>query len=265
MTKLRKQQERDEVLRRVKTWVKGNPPKSKEELRGFPEDCKVYHQMLKVLAVDEGDMLVMKGQPRFEGDILTNCILIPEVPKLRQEVFRWSHCHETAGHFGINATHLRAANKFYWPSMGSALKMEVKRCQPCMAKQTQVKQRDALHKPRKHGFPGEVLYVDLVGPLPRSDMKNTYICTMQDGFTKFVNAVPIPNKEASTTANAVLEGFITKFGCPNRIHTDQGTEFKNALWADLCDRLQVEKTETPAYNPHSNLVERFHCSLNQIF
>ena len=87
---------------------------------------------------------------------------------------------------------------------------------------------------------------------------------MQDGFTKFFTAVPIPNKEATMTANAILEGLITKFGCPNRIHTDQGTEFKNAIWADLCDRLRIEKTETPSYNPHSNLVERFHRSLNQI-
>ena len=88
---------------------------------------------------------------------------------------------------------LQAANKFYWPSMSSTLKMEVKSCQPCMAKQTQVKKREALHKPKKYGFPGEVLYVDLVGPLPRSDKGNAYICTLQDGFTKFVTAVPIPN------------------------------------------------------------------------
>ena len=264
-TKLREQQEQDEVLQRVKKWVKGNPPKSKEELRGLPEDCKVYHQHLGVLDVDEGDLLVMKGISRFEGDRPTPRLLVPETSKLRGEVFKWSHCHQTAGHFGMNATCLRASNRFYWPGMNSALRHEVKRCQHCLAKQTQVKQRDTVHKPRRHGFPGEVLYVDLVGPLPRSDKGNAYVCTMQDGFTKYVTAMPIPNKEASTTAHAILEGYICKFGCPNRIHTDQGTEFKNALWADLCDRLQVEKTETPAYNPHSNLVERFHRSLNQIF
>ena len=264
-TKIREQQEQDEVLKRVKVWVKGNPPKSKEQLRGLPEDCKVYHQHLEVLDVDEGDALVIEATPRFEGDRPTPRLLVPDLPKMRTEVFKWAHCHETAGHFGINATCLRASQKFFWPGMTSALKRDVKRCQHCLAKETQVKQRDTVHKPRKHGFPGEVLYVDLVGPLPRSDKGSVYVCTMQDGFTKFVTAVPIPNKEATTTANAILEGFITKFGCPNRIHTDQGTEFKNALWADLCDRLRIEKTETPSYNPHSNLVERFHRSLNQIF
>ena len=65
-TKIREEQEKDEVLKQVKVWVKGNPPKNKEQLRGLPEDCKVYHQHFKV--VDEGDALVIGGTSRFEGD-----------------------------------------------------------------------------------------------------------------------------------------------------------------------------------------------------
>ena len=121
-------------------------------------------------------------------------LLVPDLPKMRTEVFKLAHCHETAGHFGINATCLRASQKFFWPGMTSALKREVKRCQHCLAKETQVKQRETVHKPRKHGFPGEVLYVDLVGPLPRSDKGSIYVCTMQDGFTKFVTAGLSPIK-----------------------------------------------------------------------
>ena len=100
--------------------------------------------------------------------------------------------------------------------------------------------------------------------MPKSHKDNLFICTMQDGFSKFVSAAMIPCKEAPVVANAVLEGWITKFGCPDQIHTDQGTEFKNKLWKDLMDRLQIEKTETPPYNPQSNLVERFHRVMNAI-
>ena len=32
----------------------------------------------------------------------------------------------------------------------------------------------------------------------------------------------------------------------------------------LMDRLQIKKTQTHIYNPNSNIVERFHWSLNQI-
>ena len=65
-------------------------------------------------------------------------------------------------------------------------------------------------------------------------------------------------------ANAVIESWITKFGCPLRIHTNQGTKFINKIWMQLMDWLQIKKTETPTYNPNLNIVERFHQSLNQI-
>ena len=88
---------------------------------------------------------------------------------------------------------------------------------------------------------------------------------MQDGYSRYTTAVAIPNKEAAVVANAVLNGWITKYGCPTTIHSDQGTEFKNVLWTELMDRLQITKTTTPAYNPQSNQVERFHRVLNSIF
>ena len=133
--------------------------------------------------------------------------------------------HPTAGHFGIKATTLRAAQRFYWPGMASNLKREIKKCDICLARQTRVNTHEAIHKGLKHGYPGEIVYIDLVGPLPRSDKGNRYITTIQYGFSRYATAIPIPNKEAITLANAVLEGFITKFGCTIRIHTDQGTEF----------------------------------------
>ena len=263
-TGIRAAQLQDHTLRLVRKWVKGNPPRDKQEIRALPEDARAYHQHLRLLGVDEGDTLTMRSFPKFPGDDPPPRLLIPEVQELRDEVFRWSHAHPSAGHFGTTATCLRAVQKFYWPGMSSQMRQSVKRCDICLAKITKVNTHQAKHQPRQHGFPGEVLYVDLVGPLPRTDGGKAYICTMQDGFTRYVTATTIPNKCAETVAGAVLDGFITKFGCPTRIHSDQGSEFRNAIWTGLMDRLQIKKTETPTYNPHSNLVERFHRSLNQI-
>ena len=70
----------------------------------------------------------------------------------------------------------------------------------------------------------------------------------------------VPNKEA----NALLDAWITRLGCPVRIHSDHGKEFQNSIWHQVCDRLQIQKTTTPAYNPQSNIVECFNRSLNSI-
>ena len=259
---LKRAQEEDEVLSEVKRWVKGARP-TKEEVRGLPEDAHCYYKQLDIVDVDEGDTLIRRKSGK-EPDQQLQQILVPTNQKIRDEVFKWSHAHPSAGHFGVEATVARAQLKFYWPGMYGTLKKQVAGCETCLAKQQKVKTHTTEHQPRRHGYPGEVLYVDLVGPMPKSHKDNLFICTMQDGFSKFVTAVMIPCKEAPVVANAVLEGWITKFGCPYRIHTDQGTEFKNKLWKELMDRLQITKTETPPYNPQSNLVERFHRALNAI-
>ena len=259
---LKDAQEQDEVLQTVRRWVKGDPPKSKEEIRGLPQDAHVYHQHLAVLDVDEGDLLVMKKIPGFNQQ--GQRILVPNKAKIRDEVYKFSHVHPSAGHFGTHATCARAALKFYWPGMNADLKRKVKSCDTCLAKIQQVNLKNGEHKPRKHGFPGEVLYIDLVGPMPETDKGDRYIATMQDGFSRYCAASTIPNKEASTVANALLDTWVTRFGCPVRIHSDQGKEFHNKIWHQLCDRLQITKTVTPAYNPNSNLIERFHRTLNTI-
>ena len=81
---------------------------------------------------------------------------------------------------------------------------------------------------------------------------------MQDGYSYFTMAIPIPNKEATVVANSVLNGWITKYGCLNSIHSDHGTEFKNALWTKLMDQLQITKMTMLSYNPQSNQVQYFH-------
>ena len=45
---------------------------------------------------------------------------------MQNEVFYWSHEHPSAGHFGCNATNLRACQKFYWPGMNEFLKRKVR-------------------------------------------------------------------------------------------------------------------------------------------
>ena len=246
--RIKREQEEDEVLRAVRKWVKGDPPRSKEDLRGLPEDAHVYYKLLGLLHEDEGGVLVRKAAGEEQVD-QPDRILVPSNQAMHNGVFYWSHEHPSAGHFGCNATSLRACQKFYWPGMTGYLKRRVRNCDTCLAKIQKTNLHQTVHKPRRHGYPGEVLYVDLVGPLPETTRGNKYIVTMLDGFTKYVAAVTIPCKEAAVVANAVIEGWITKFGCPGRIHTDQGTEFVNKIWSQLCDRLQITKTVTPAYSP----------------
>ncbi|KAI3369647.1 hypothetical protein L3Q82_025356, partial [Scortum barcoo] len=53
------------------------------------------------------------------------------------------------------------------------------------------------------GAPMERIAVDLMGPLNETDRHNRYILVVQDYFSKWVEAYPVPNEQASTVAEKI--------------------------------------------------------------
>ena len=71
--------------------------------------------------------------------------------------------------------------------------------------------------------------MDIVGPLPQKKSGNLYILTIQDNFTKYSLAIPLPNHQACTIADAFVKKFIFIFGSLKGIVTDQGRDFLSNL------------------------------------
>ena len=147
--------------------------------------------------------------------------------------------------------------------MVTELKRRTKLCSSCLIK-ARVQAKDCVHRPRKSRFPGERLNIDLVGPLPKTANGNRYILTREDSFSRYCQAIPIKTKEAKHVADAPVEKHVCIFGCPLEILSDQGGEFVNSTWKELCKWPEIKKKEMHPYNPNSNPIERFHRTLNAI-
>ena len=65
------------------------------------------------------------------------------------------------------------------------------------------------------GAPWERIVIDLTGMHPRSRRGNYYILTYVDNFTKFAEALPIPNKEAATVCTALVVQVFPRFLNPD--------------------------------------------------
>ena len=73
--------------------------------------------------------------------------------------------------------------------------------------------------------------------------------TICDHFTKWADAFPIGNQEASTVAKVLVEHMFASLGTPIQILTDRGSNFESQLFAELLKRLEVDHVRTTAYKP----------------
>jgi len=116
-----------------------------------------------------------------------------------------------------------------------------------------------MHFPTGNRF--EVLHLDIVCPLPVSEGK-AYILTMIDRKTRWPEAVPLSNISAANVANHLVQTWISRYGVPNHIITDQGTQFESSIFEALSTFFGIKHVHTTTYHPQTNgLVERFHRSL----
>ena len=90
-----------------------------------------------------------------------------------------------------------------------------------------------------------------------------YIITCTDYFTKWVEAAPLPTKEAKGVAG-FLYSLFCRHGVPKRIQSDQGREFVNSLTNHLFKLTGVHHIISTAYHPQTNgLDERFNQTLQR--
>jgi hypothetical protein len=100
--------------------------------------------------------------------------------------------------------------------------------------------------------PFQRVAVDILGPLPITSSGNKYLLVLTDYFSKWAEALPLPNQEAQTIADALLDHVFTRFGMPSELHSDQGRNFDGHLVRMICERLGIYKTRTTRYHPQSD-------------
>ena len=100
---------------------------------------------------------------------------------------------------------------------------------------------------------------DILGPVTLAKMSRArYILVKSDLFTKNAETVALQDMTAATVANAIIDEWIMKFGAPDVIHTDQGSNFNSELMQDVCRIFMIEKTRTtPCHRQGNGQVERF--------
>jgi len=194
------------------------------------------------------------------GDKVTYQLVLPE--SLRETALHAHHNHTTASHRGIQRTIHALRLRYYWPGLTSQTHRWVRGCHECGAKKNFGKKRRAPLQQYSVGTPMERLAMDILGPLPITPRNNRYVLVVSDYFTKWTEAYALPDQTAATVAETLVSEFVSRFGVPRQIHSDQGTNFESKLMEEVCKLLNIEKTRTTPLHPQSDgQVERFNRTL----
>ncbi|GFY70297.1 transposon Ty3-I Gag-Pol polyprotein [Trichonephila inaurata madagascariensis] len=84
------------------------------------------------------------------------------------------------------------------------------------------------------------VHIDLVGPLTPSDGL-TFLLTCIDRCTRWLEVIPISDISAKAVAKTFISNWISRFGVPAIITTDQGGQFQSRLLYSMKQMLGIQR------------------------
>ena len=225
LTEMLSDQKQDEQCDRLRSEVKNNVEKN----------CMIDH-----------NDLIWHGDANFARLVL---------PKIyRYKTIEMAHSSKIGGHRDLLKTMDKIMKAFWWPTMRFDVENFIKQCDTC-----QRFKGPKMHKTLKYPLKpleiskrfNERVHADLMGPL-LSVTSNKYILVMSDSFSKWIELIPIQDKNANTIVKAITNNWICRNSKMDILVTDNGKEFKNSLINDMCKEWNIQHNFTSPYHAQSN-------------
>jgi hypothetical protein len=168
---------------------------------------------------------------RSPSGILQRCISITEGQELLQEIHSGACGHHAAPRTLVGNAFRQG---FYWPTAVADATRIVRTYEGCQfyARQTHLPAQALQTIPITWSF--AVWGLDLVGPLQKAPGGYTHLLVAIDKFSKWIEVRPL-NSIRSEQAVAFFTNIIHRFGVPNSIITDNGTQFTGRKFLDFCE------------------------------
>ncbi|GFW81787.1 retrovirus-related Pol polyprotein from transposon 17.6 [Trichonephila clavipes] len=114
-------------------------------------------------------------------------------------------------------------------------------------------------------YPNEIVTLDLLGPYPVSRVRrNRYVLVITDHFSKWAEIIPLKKASARVIADNFFDNYISRFGVPIKLISDNGPQFISYIFENLSERLGIRHVKTVVYRPQANRTERVNSELVQM-
>jgi len=137
----------------------------------------------------------------------------------------------------------------------------VRSCLACQAAEGSLRPHQALFATWAPPSPFNTWAIDLVGPLP-TDGGHKFLLTAIDLATRWAEAIPLKSTTTTAVVTALMDTVICRYGLPQRLLSDRGTQFTSKVFDELLKRLGVRQVLTTSFHPQTNgALERLHRTL----
>ena len=141
--------------------------------------------------------------------------------------------------------------RYYYRGYINGIKYIISKCPTCYQKNSNFYKREPS-KTIVFDYPRDRYVLDLTDLPVNIDIKDQfkYLFNIIDHFSKLCKSYLLKNKEAFGILQYV-KNFISIYGVPKSIGTDNGREFKNKLFSDYMEKNNIQYVHGLPYKPHS--------------
>jgi hypothetical protein len=184
-------------------------------------------------------------------------LLVPkecDIPKILEEY------HIKSGHGNEKVMKHNICKKYWWLGQNKCINKYVEGCLICARASDKIKNKRVISI--KSNGPMDLWELDIIGPLPETEMGNKFILSLIDHYTRYAYTFPLKRKSSNSALACYLECLSVKGVNPNKVLTDNGLEFANAEFRNLCQQRGIEVRNGSPYHPQTTgAVERFNKTL----
>jgi transposase InsO family protein len=211
--------------------------------------------MAKSFTLVEGELY-----KRVASGVLQQCVPIPQGRELLRDIHASVCGHHAAPRTLVGNVFCQ---RFYWPTAVADASGIVCTCEGCQfyARKTNLPTHVLQTIPVT--WPFAVWGLDIVGPLRKAPGGYTHLLVAIDKFSKCVELRTITNLKAEQAVTFFTD-IINRFGVPNSIITDNGSQFTSWKFLEFCDKFHIRVDWAAVAHPQTNgQVERANCMILQ--
>jgi hypothetical protein len=231
-------------------------PGEKVALKSYQKLAKLSKKKIAGIAsacyMDETGRFLQYGDAnkQFPVPIITK--------KLGIKAITMSHGQMLTVHIGIQRCKDFIRLRYWWKGMAKDIEEHIRVCLHCQKAKYESRPGLGFTHLRFYARPGQCVAIDIVVLNHASEKGTKYFFTVLDCFSHYPDAIPMPDMEAVTCANALWQ-WIKHHGTPEEIRSDRGLNLNlSEVFKELYKILKIRSKVNAAFSPQSNQVERLH-------